>query len=275
MLTRMRFAHKRSLGQNFLNSPFIPRRMCEAGDVGAGDTILEIGPGTGVLTRELLATGAQVRAVEADERALTTLEETFANEIATGQLKLIHGDMRKLSAADVATACGLHDHQYKVIANIPYYLSGLLFRSFLDTPVQPRTLVFLVQKEVGERIARSRKHSLLSLSVAAFGTPSYVGTIKRGHFTPAPKVDSALIAVHDISRERLGGVSSAHFFSLLHLGFGQKRKQLRGNLAAVYGDPATATALEHCRIAPTTRAEAVPLAAWLCLATALPSEPPA
>src|SRR5690606_15015371 len=101
------------------------------------------------------------------------------------QLHIHHQDIREFDLASL----NLADHQFKVVANIPYYLSGLLLRTFLDTTVQPTTLVFLIQKELAERIARDKKESLLSLSVKVFGEPTYVTTVKRGHFTPPPKVD--------------------------------------------------------------------------------------
>src|SRR6056297_1495077 len=190
------FAHKKSLGQHFLNSDYVPKKMCDAGSVAAGDVVLEIGPGTGVLTREILKRGASVVAVEADQRAIESLQETCAQEITDKQLTIFHHDARKL---DMATF-GLQDQRFKVIANIPYYISGLLFRQCLESDIQPTDLVFLVQKEVAQRIARDPKESILSMSVKVFGDPSYICTIKRGHFTPPPAVDSAIVAVHNINR---------------------------------------------------------------------------
>ncbi len=273
MLISMTFAHKKSLGQNFLNNPHVPRRMCEAGEVGVGDTVLEIGPGTGALTRELLALGAIVKAVEADARAIAALEETFKSELATGQLTLTHGDMRKLSAKDVAQTFGLRDHEYKLIANIPYYLSGLLFRAFLETPVQPSTLVFLTQKEVAERIARSDNSSILSLAVTAYGTPSYICTVRRGNFTPPPRVDSAIISVTNINRDHFHTINERAFFELLHHAFGQKRKQLFGTLRTHYDRGAVASALTATGISFTARPEELSLNEWIAVATILLSPP--
>jgi 16S rRNA (adenine1518-N6/adenine1519-N6)-dimethyltransferase len=157
---------------------------------------LEIGPGTGVLTRELLARGYQVTAVETDPRALYVLQDTFVAEVSKGALTLVEADARELNLK----ALGFVDHSFSVIANIPYYLSGLLLRTLLAGSIQPKTLVFLMQKELVERIARSAKSSLLSISVAVFGSPTYVQTIKRGHFQPPPAVDSAILLVKHINR---------------------------------------------------------------------------
>ena len=261
----MTFEHKKSLGQHFLNSDHVPKKMCDAADLVAGELVLEIGPGTGVLTKEILARGASVVAVEADTRAITALEETFSAEIACGQLTIHHHDARALNPAEL----GLTPYSYKVVANIPYYLSGSLFRQLLDNETQPKTVVFLVQKEVAERIARSEKESLLSLSVKAFGEPSYISTVKRGHFTPQPKVDSAVVAIYNIGQHHFTVVSQADFFTLLHLGFGQKRKQLLGNLSATFSRSQLNEVFEQLHLEKTVRAEDVPLPVWLTLTKAL------
>lgn len=233
--------------------------MCDAADIKAGETVFEIGPGTGALTKELLSRGATVVALEADLRAIDALQETFATEIAAGKLKLRHGDARELDLASFHLTSG----GFKVVANIPYYLSGLLFRKCLDTKTQPNTLVFLIQKELAERIARDKKESLLSLSVKVFGKPEYITTVKRGHFTPSPKVDSAILKVSDISRTVFENISSTDFFSILHAGFGQKRKQLQHNLRATWDKERVIEALKSTGLPETVRAEDIALEDWL------------
>ena len=185
----------------------------------------------------------------------------FLDAIARGQLTLYHHDARTLTPSD----WGLTDHAYKVVANIPYYLSGLLFRTLLDSDCQPTTLVFLVQKEVALRIARAKKASLLSLSIKVFGTPSYICTVKRGHFTPPPLVDSAIIAVRDISRDNFKTVRSKDFFAILHQGFAQKRKQLLGNLATTYPRTELECLFTSLNLPLTVRAEDVALECWFAL----------
>jgi 16S rRNA (adenine1518-N6/adenine1519-N6)-dimethyltransferase len=261
----MQFVAKKSLGQNFLNNASVPRKMADAADVGKGDIVLEIGPGTGALTRELLARAQKVIAIEADARAITILNETFAKEVEEGKLVLVAGDARVLDLA----ALGLRPRAYKVVANIPYYLSGFLFRSFLEHEVQPSTLVFLVQKEVAERIARDEKESLLSLSVKVYGEPRYIETVKKGNFTPQPKVDSAIIAITDISKKRLNGVPESAFFELLHTGFKSRRKQLLGNLTDPYPRDTLVHLFSTLGLPPTVRAEDISFEIWVKLATAL------
>ena len=264
-----KFQTKKSLGQHFLNSDIVPQWLTAAADLSESDTVLEIGPGTGALTEAILKTGARVVALETDSRALGVLNEKFQSEIASGQLTLKQYDVRQLQLSDL----GLLDHSFKIVANIPYYLSGHLFRVCLDSEVQPNCLVFLVQKEVAKRIAselsRGEKESLLSLSVKAFGQPELIRSVSRGHFTPPPKVDSAIIAVRNINVDNFVDFSREQFFTLLHLGFGQKRKQLVGNLSAKLDRNKVAHILSTLGIRPDVRAEDLSLTEWLKLAKEL------
>lgn len=270
-----RFQHKKSLGQNFLTSDVVPRWLTAAGEVTATDIVLEIGPGTGALTKSLLATGATIIAVEADERAITILESTFSVEISNGKLQLHHLDARTLDVVGL----GLEAGKFKVVANIPYYLSGFLLRTLLEGEAKPTTLVFLMQKEVVNRIARDEKESILSLSVKVFGIPKYIKTVTRGHFNPPPKVDSAILQITGISPDNFTDVAEpAIFFNLLHLGFGQKRKQLLSNFTHIYDREVLTNIFEKLNIALDARAETIPLAAWLALTHTLktiPSKSPA
>lgn len=267
-----KFQHKKSLGQHFLTSDIVPKWMCDAAELAAGETVLEIGPGTGVLTKEILARGARVIALEADIRAVVALQETFADEIAAGNFVLHHIDVRTL---DLSSIKHLADHSFKVVANIPYYLSGMLFRMFLESEIQPTDLVFLVQKEVAKRIVtdlkRGEKESLLSLSIKAYGTPTYIRTVTKGHFTPPPQVDSGIIAIYGISREHFAHIPEKLFFEVLHLGFGQKRKQLLGNLSKKYSRDTLTHIFSTLSLPLSTRAEDISLEMWLKLVELLNS----
>lgn len=267
-----KFDTKKSLGQNFLNSDVVPKWLCEAGDVREGDEVLEIGPGTGALTKELLSRGAKVLALEADLRAIEVLQDKYKNEINSNQLKLRHVDVRELDL----TKFQLTDHGFKVVANIPYYLTGYLFRALLSRDIQPSTLVFLVQKEVGKRAAsnvqKGDKESLLSLSLQAFGEVKYVKSVGRGHFSPSPKVDSAIIAVTNINRDKFAEHSVDFFFEILHLGFGSKRKQLLGNLAKRYTRLRLIEIFNQIDLANDVRAEDVPMWKWLSLTRILETD---
>lgn len=215
---------KKSLGQNFLKHAQVAERIAAAAPLTSESVVLEVGPGTGKLTHALLARVHKVIAVEADERMLTVLGETFPEELTRGKLELFHADIRTFPLDTLPAG-------YQVVANIPYYLTGELIRYFLTARRQPAALTLLVQKEVAERIARSKKESLLSLSVKAYGEPQYAFTVSRGAFSPTPKVDSAVLLIKNVSRQRfVSAQEEGRFFALLHAGFGHKRKQLAKNL---------------------------------------------
>ena len=256
-----KFEHKKSLGQHFLNSDYVPKKMCDAAAIEAGDIVLEIGPGTGVLTREILLRGGRVIAIEADARAIAELQTTFPKEISNHQLVIHHHDARTLDLEEF----GLKQGSFKVVSNIPYYLSGFLFRTILESNCQPNTLVFLIQKEVAERIARDEKESLLSLSIEVFGEPSYICTVKKGHFTPPPKIDSAIVAINNISRDKFNDFSSELFFKVIHLGFAQKRKQLLGNLSSEFDREELKHIFTELGLPLDIRAEDIKLNTWLNL----------
>ena len=203
---------KKSLGQNFLNSDGALSAIILAGKVKKGDTVLEIGPGKGALTRELLKTGAKVLAIEKDDRLIPVLEELFAKEIKKGQFTLIHGDVLEFDPTEYK----LEEGSYKLIANIPYYITGELIRKFLSELPQPELMVILVQKEVAERIvSKDSKESILSISVKVYGEPKYIQTVKAGSFFPPPKVDSAILLIDKISKKNFEGSVKAQVFGKL------------------------------------------------------------
>jgi 16S rRNA (adenine1518-N6/adenine1519-N6)-dimethyltransferase len=253
---------KKSLGQNFLTSQTALRAMATAGNVKAGDTVLEIGPGKGALTEVLLKFGAHVIAVEKDRDLIPILEEKFAEQIKSKQLELIEGDILDFDIKKYKIK------KYKVIANIPYYITGLLIRLFLESDLQPETIVLLVQKEVADRIvARDKKESILSLSVKAYGEPKYILKVSKKLFRPAPKVDSAIIAINSISKGAFKNKKEEErYFMIIKAGFAHKRKMLMGNLAELASRERLAEAFRTLDIPDTARAEDVPLQKWVALA---------
>ncbi len=241
---------KKSLGQNFLNSPQAIAKIVETGNIQVGETVLEVGPGKGVLTEALLAKGAKVVAVEKDDNLIPLLPEKFSSEISAQNFKLVHGDVLEFHPETHELEAG----KYKLIANIPYYITGIFLRTFLASKHQPSHMVLMVQKEVAERIVAKGKtkksfkkgknkapevisqgkESILSMSVKVYGTPEYIQTVKAGSFVPAPNVDSAILAIHNISKNFFSGFSEALFFELLKTGFAGKRKMLSNNLRKFY-----------------------------------------
>ncbi|HUQ30123.1 MAG TPA: 16S rRNA (adenine(1518)-N(6)/adenine(1519)-N(6))-dimethyltransferase RsmA [Candidatus Paceibacterota bacterium] len=254
---------KKSLGQNFLMHARTAERIADVAHLSPDSVVLEIGPGTGQLTRALLARAGKVIAVEADVSLVEELQQMFAAEITEGTLHLTHADIRTFDPNTLPRG-------YVLVANIPYYITGELMRTFLSAENQPVSITFLVQKEVAERIARSKKESLLSLSVKAYGTPRYEFTVPRGAFVPAPNVDSAALSIVGISRDAFSTKSEeTNFFKLIRAGFAHKRKQLLGNLKEIAPESAVVAALTSARISEKARAEDLALSDWLSLARTL------
>ena len=255
---------KKSLGQHFLNSPQIIADIADAAKISKEDLVLEIGPGEGILTESLLKTGASIISVEKDDRLIPVLQRKFAREILLKQLNLVHADVLDLELPHIAK------REYKVVANIPYYITGQILRMFLESNNQPKSMTLLVQKEVADRIvAKDNKESLLSLSVKAFGDPKYIRTVGRGAFTPQPNVDSAVINIENVSKNRLEGLDEKIFFDVIHSGFAHKRKQLLPNLSSIYAKNRIIQAFEKTGLDLKCRAEDLPLAAWVKLCNIL------
>ena len=267
---------KKSLGQHFLRSKSAIRQIIDAAVLTEGEVVLEIGPGEGVLTDALLASGARVIAVETDTRCIAKLEERFIKELESGALKLIYGDIRhEATQKELFTKKFLGNSSYKLVANIPYYITGMLFRLFLEQLRKPILIVFLVQKEVAEQIiARDHKEGILSLSVKIYGVPKYIGKVKREAFSPPPKVDSAIIAISDISSLRLKHMSDVTYFRIIKAGLSAKRKMLLGNLCRGLGISKTILSeiFTELDIPENARGEDVSAQMWLLLAEKIKSE---
>lgn len=255
---------KKSLGQNFLNSKKALEDIVSAGKIDKNDIVLEIGPGEGALTEKLLLTGVKIICVEKDDRLIPILQDKFKKELISKQLVLIHDDILNL---DISQIVG---KKYKLIANIPYYITGLIFRKFLETDHQPLSITLLVQKEVAERVvAKDKKESLLSLSVKAFGDPVFIRVVPRGAFTPKPNVDSAILNIENISNNKLGELEKDELFRILHAGFAHKRKQLLPNLSAIKNRDALIKAFSNLKLDQKVRAEDLDIYKWVSLCKAI------
>lgn len=224
------------MGQNWLINEQVVMEMVAAAKVKKGELVLEAGPGEGILTAALLAAGAKVVAVEKDDRLQAVLAAKFDRQIKTGQLTLIPGDILKFDPI-------LINQAYKIVANLPYYITGEFVKKFLTAKAKPIAMTLMLQKEVAERIvARDHKESVLSISVKAYGEPRVVKTVKRGNFRPVPKVDSAIVMIENINNKNFKNIEKKKFFQILKAGFGSKRKKLKNNLKltgqllAAYGD---------------------------------------
>ncbi len=255
------------LGQHFLTNPTVARSLVEAAQVKKGSVVVEIGPGTGALTRELLAAGGTVFAVEKDTSLVSQLRELFMVELENGTLKLFEMDVRDALIESMGVSA-----PYVLAANIPYYITGEIIRRFLTMQHQPETMALLIQKEVADRIvAKDGKESILSLSVKAYGVPRIVRKVPAGNFNPPPSVDSAIIGISHISRAFFDTISENDFFSVIKRGFGSKRKLLSGNLSSLIPKEVTASVLISHGLSASARAEELPLPVWKDLVAALKS----
>ncbi len=257
---------KKSMGQNFLKSKEALLKMCEAGGVESKDIIVEIGPGKGALTEKLLERARLVIAVEKDRDLIEILNEKFEKEIKEKKLILLNEDILSFNP----TIYALQPTTYKVIANIPYNITGSIIRKFLsDVKNKPTLMTLLVQKEVAERIvARDSKESILSLSVRAYATPKYIMKVHKRFFSPEPKVDSAIISINNISNKLFKNkIEEESFFHLIKAGFAHKRKVLRKNLEDIssleVGLPKIDKIFEKLDINPKARAEDIKFEKWI------------
>lgn len=263
----MQHIAKKSLGQNFLTSHTALSAMCKASNLQKDDLVLEIGPGKGALTEVILSFGAKVVAIEKDRDLIPLLEEKFKEAIQNKDLILIEGDILNFDAKNY----GFKNKGFKVIANIPYYITGLIIRLFLESDLRPENMVLLVQKEVADRIvARDKKESILSLSVKAYAEPKYILKVSKKLFRPVPKVDSAIIAINNISKSNFKNQKEEEiYFNIMKLGFAHKRKMLVGNLCQEINKEKVIDAFQKVGIKDTSRAEDIELSKWLELAKLL------
>lgn len=224
-LRRFGLRPDKRLGQNFLEDPSALEMIASAAAAGPADTILEIGPGLGSLTRLLAASAARVVAVEIDSRLLPALKAVVEPH---KNVQVVHGDILKIMPADLIREAG-----YIVAANIPYYITSAIIRHLLEGEPRPRRIVLTIQKEVAERIcAAPGDLSQLALSVQVYGKPRIASAIPAAAFYPAPEVDSAVLVIEIHPQPLIPSTLLSAFFHLMKAGFAQKRKTLRNSLAA-------------------------------------------
>jgi 16S rRNA (adenine1518-N6/adenine1519-N6)-dimethyltransferase len=279
---------KQGLGQNFLADPVHLDRIVAAAELTRDDVVIEVGPGVGTLTARLAAQAGRVVAVELDASLLPALQETLAaNDNVTivqgdilqldpGQLSMVNGQLSIVNEAEIAGQLSivnwpLNIGNYKVVANLPYYITSAAIRHFLTATPPPALLVLTVQREVAQRIvAKPPDMSLLAVSVQFYAQPEIVARIPAGAFYPPPKVDSAILRLRPWAQPPVDVPDVDAFFAVARAGFGQRRKQLRNSLRS---DPRLRqeqvdSILSQAGIDPHRRAETLMLAEWARLAHA-------
>jgi 16S rRNA (adenine1518-N6/adenine1519-N6)-dimethyltransferase len=258
---------KKSKGQNFLINRDILASIIEAANLQKTDTVLEIGPGLGILTEELIKRAGKVVAVEVDRKLFDYLQRKFAG---VENLELVEGDVLKWQMANgkwqnYGVASRQIDYNYKIVANVPYQITAPILWKFLkEEENKPEEMVLMVQKEVGERICADRgEMSVLSVMAQYYSQPEIMRIVKNTNFWPAPEVDSAIVKFK--IREKRAGVDEGLFFKLVKVGFQSKRKMLKNNLGNIYGQAKVEGVLEELGINKKVRAEELGVEEWILL----------
>lgn len=256
LLKSLGLAPRKGFGQNFLLNERVLQRIVQAGDVGPSDVVLEVGPGLGHLTHHLAATAGMVVSVEIDRGLIQRLRNIFQG---IPDVSFVERDVLELDPNEV-----VGNRPYKLIANLPYYITSPAIRHFLEECRRPTLMVIMVQKEVAERIcAPEGDLNLLAISVQVYGKPRVVTRVPRSSFYPQPNVDSAVLKIEVYDQPR-GTTPPTAFFKVVSAGFAMARKQLHNSLAQrLWLPPGSATPLlEEAGIDPSRRPHTLAIGEW-------------
>lgn len=256
---------RKGMGQHFLVDRGILRSIAAAADLSSDDFVIEVGPGTGLLTSELCALAGQVIAVELDREMVALLGESFAG---TANLRVVHGDILALPPSELLAGLVPPANHYKVVANLPYYITSPVLRHFLHSDTRPEVMVVMVQQEVGRAIAaQPGDMSLLSVGVQMFARPRVVRRVSARSFHPAPKVDSMVLRLDVLEAPPITTGEIPGFLDFVGAGFHSPRKQLRNSFG--HGLRASREQvdelLSRSGIAPERRPETLATEEWLRL----------
>jgi 16S rRNA (adenine1518-N6/adenine1519-N6)-dimethyltransferase len=261
-----KFEPNKRLGQHFLWQKGTLRPMIEAAELKKTDLVLEIGPGQGILTRELARVAGRVVVVEKDARLIPILKRNLRG---LNNIEIIKDDVLKIENWNLIENCKLKIKNYKVVANLPYYIATRIIREFLEAPEPPNLMVVMVQKEVAQRIvARPPRMNLLAASVQFYAEPKIIGYVPKTAFWPKPKVDAAILRIAPLIDTNRQLINADRFFKIVRAGFSQPRKQLINNFSQGLKMPKEKVRnwLLKNRVNPTSRGQELSLAIWLKLA---------
>ena len=256
LLRKFDMKPRKGLGQNFLVSEGLLQRIIAAAEIGEEDVVLEIGAGLGALTRGLAQRAGRVIALELDERLIPLLQRVVA---PYSHVEIVQGDILTIEPADLIAT------PYKVVANLPYYITSAILRHLLEARRKPSLMVVTVQREVAQRLmARPGEMSLLAVSVQFYGQPRIVARAPPGAFYPSPRVNSTVVRIdlHDQLPTAVDDVGA--FFDVVRAGFAQRRKQLRNSLSQGLGLPVkeVVEALHRCGLNEKQRAQELSVEQW-------------
>jgi 16S rRNA (adenine1518-N6/adenine1519-N6)-dimethyltransferase len=265
-LRRFDLKARKGLGQHFLIDSEVLEVILAAAELAPGDTVIEVGPGLGVLTRELAKQAGWIIAIELDNELAAILKKTLAplDNVVILNEDILGTDPKALLQEQRPSFPPVIS-PYKVVANLPYYITSPVLRHFLEASVKPEMMIVMVQKEVAEAIvAEPGKRSVLSISVQFYGEPSIVSYVPARSFYPVPEVDSAILRIDVYPQPAVAVTDEKSFFELVRAGFTASRKQAANSLAQGLGLPkAEVLALmERAGIAPQRRAETFTLEEW-------------
>ena len=260
LLRRFDLQARKGLGQHFLIDREVLELITSAAELTPADVIVEVGPGLGVLTRELAKKTGLVIAIELDNKLAALLKQTLAS---FNNVIIINDDVLKIEPGALLNQQKVR-FPYKVVANLPYYITSPVLRHFLEASAKPQMMIVMVQKEVAEAIvAKPGEMSLLSVSIQFYGEPRIISYVPAQCFYPAPEVDSAILRI-DLYPQPTVAVDEAGFFELVRGGFTAPRKQIANSLAQGLGLPKAEVLplLETANIVPQRRAETLTLGEW-------------
>lgn len=249
---------KKELGQHWLKDRAILAAIADDAELNKNDVVLEIGPGLGTLTSELLRQAGKVIAVEFDEDLARKLPGQFPGK----QLEVVYEDILQFDLEKLPAG-------YKVVANVPYYITSKIIEKLMTAKNKPSLVAILVQKEVAERVAATAGDmSILAVSAQIFAETWLGVEVPREYFTPPPKVDSQVVVLRTRARALVAAEDEKAFFRVVKAGFSAKRKMLRSSISAglAISKPAAEELLRHAGIDPTSRAEELSLDQWAKLA---------
>lgn len=272
MLRRQGIRPRKRLGQNFLLSEKAIAASVDAAELQSSDRVLEIGPGTGVLTAPLVERARCVLAVEIDADLVNLLRSQFSHR---SNLTVLEADILKLDYVDALRRACPEGSGYKVVANLPYYITSRVLRLLLETVPRPELIVVMVQKEVGLRaVAAPPDMSMLAISAQYYSEPEIVATVPAGAFYPRPDVDSVIMRMRTRTEPPFPDVSTNELFRVASAGFGQKRKTLLNSISSNLGMDKSRTMswLVAAGIPENARAEQLSLEDWARLCRCKPAE---